>query len=90
MPAGTSSKQIQMLDFDLGAGSFPVTTLLPQVQQLFDLGLNWCFGFNQEEGLACFKRAIEHDPDCAMLYWGAAYAAGPALSDKLDCQAANP
>ena len=129
MPAGTSSKQIQMLDFDLGAGSFPVTTLLPQVQQLFDLGLNWCFGFNQEEGLACFKRAIKHDPDCAMLYWGAAYAAGPfynmpwcdfsvaeatectafchgmienavrlsrqatileALSDKLDCQAANP
>ena len=77
MPIGTSNKQIQMLDFDLGAGSFPVTTLLPQVQQLFDLGLNWCFGFNQEEGLACFKRAIKHDPDCAMLYWGAAYAAGP-------------
>ena len=96
MPIGTSNKQIQMLDFDLGAGSFPVTTLLPQVQQLFDLGLNWCFGFNQEEGLACFKRAIKHDPDCAMLYWGAAYAAGPfynmpwrdfSLAEATECTA---
>ena len=96
MPTGTSSKQIQMLDFDLGTGSFPVTTLSPQVQQLFDLGLNWCFGFNQEEGLACFKRAIEHDPDCAMLYWGAAYAAGPfynmpwcdfSVAEAIECTA---
>lgn len=77
MQTDTSTKPIQMLDFDLGASSFPVTTSSPKAQQLFDLGLNWCFGFNQEEGLACFKRAIECDPDCAMLYWGAAYAAGP-------------
>ena len=77
MQTDTSTKPIQMLDFDLGASSFPVTTLSPEAQQLFDLGLNWCFGFNQEEGLACFKRAIECDPNCAMLYWGAAYAAGP-------------
>jgi len=25
----------------------------------------------------CFKQAIEHDPQCAMAYWGVAYAAGP-------------
>ena len=43
----------------------------------FDRGLNWCFGFNHEEGLACFRKALEHDPDCAMAYWGIAYAAGP-------------
>lgn len=67
----------EMLDFDLGTHTFAVSTTSLKAQELFDQGLNWCFGFNQEEGLACFKGAIEHDPDCAMLYWGAAYAAGP-------------
>ncbi|MBT5621841.1 MAG: hypothetical protein HOJ66_00255, partial [Acidiferrobacteraceae bacterium] len=57
---------------------------------------NWCFGFNQEEGLACFQRALEFDSDCAMLHWGAAYAAGPfynmpwcdfSESEAVDCTA---
>ena len=66
-----------MLDFDLGDHVFPVGTSSTEAQRLFDLGLNWCFGFNQEEALACFKAAAVIDPDCAMLHWGIAYAAGP-------------
>jgi tetratricopeptide (TPR) repeat protein len=69
--------ETDMLGFDLGSHSFPVGTDVLTAQQLFDQGLNWCFGFNQEEGLACFKEALNHDPDCAMLHWGIAYAAGP-------------
>lgn len=67
----------QMLSFDLGGRSFPVSTESSLAQRLFDQGLNWCFGFNQEEGLACFKAALVHDPNCAMLHWGSAFAAGP-------------
>ncbi|MBT6066217.1 MAG: hypothetical protein HOB56_01465 [Proteobacteria bacterium] len=66
-----------MLDFDLGDHVFPVSTSSTQAQRFFNLGLNWCFGFNQEEGLACFKVAAAIDPECAMLHWGIAYAAGP-------------
>ncbi|MBT3264877.1 MAG: hypothetical protein HN372_11015 [Acidiferrobacteraceae bacterium] len=66
-----------MLSFDLGSHVFAVSTESDMAQRLFDQGLNWCFGFNQEEGLACFQRALEFDSDCAMLHWGAAYAAGP-------------
>ncbi|HAA35238.1 MAG TPA: hypothetical protein DCE12_00305, partial [Gammaproteobacteria bacterium] len=66
-----------MLDFDLGSRVFPISTASKEAQKLFDLGLNWCFGFNQEEGLACFKAAAALDPQCAMLHWGIAYAAGP-------------
>jgi len=66
-----------LLDFDLGSRVFPVSTSSNEAQRLFDLGLNWCFGFNQEEGLACFKAAAALDPTCAMLHWGIAYAAGP-------------
>ena len=66
-----------MVDFDLGSRVFPVSTSSNEAQRLFDLGLNWCFGFNQEEGLACFKAAAALDPACAMLHWGITYAAGP-------------
>jgi len=66
-----------LLDFDLGSRVFPVSTSSNEAQRLFDLGLNWCFGFNQEEGLACFKAAAALHPTCAMLHWGIAYAAGP-------------
>lgn len=63
--------------FDLGAHGRPITTSSPEAQLWFDRGLNWCFGFNQEEGVACFEKALEYDPDCAMAHWGMAYAAGP-------------
>lgn len=66
-----------MLSFDLGPHSFPISTSVPMAQMLFDQGLNWCFGFNQEEALACFQEALKNDLTCAMLHWGAAYAAGP-------------
>jgi len=63
--------------YDLGSYSLPVTTTSPEAQRWFDRGLNWTYGFNHEEAIACFRRALEHDPDCAMAHWGVAYATGP-------------
>ena len=63
--------------FDLGTHTRPVTTISAHCQRWFDAGLNWCFGFNHEEGLKCFELALEHDPDCAMAHWGVGYALGP-------------
>ncbi|MFV0296432.1 MAG: tetratricopeptide repeat protein [Hyphomicrobiaceae bacterium] len=63
--------------FDLGPYSRKVTTSSPEAQMWFDRGLNWLFGFNHGECIRCFKKAIEHDPACAMTYWGISYASGP-------------
>ncbi len=63
--------------FNLGGHTWPITTPSEAAQYWFNYGINWCFGFNQEEGLACFRKALEHDSDCAMAHWGIAYAAGP-------------
>lgn len=63
--------------FDLGAHSRPVSTESAPAQRWFDRGLNWCFGFNHEEAVACFERCLELDPGCAMAHWGIAYASGP-------------
>ena len=63
--------------YDLGSHSWPVTTGSLEAQVWFDRGLVWCYGFNHEEGLACFRHAEAADPACAMAYWGQAYAMGP-------------
>ena len=63
--------------FDLGTHTRTVSTVSPDAQRLFNLGLNWCFGFNQEEGVTCFKEVLKHDPNCVMAHWGIAYARGP-------------
>jgi len=63
--------------FDLGSHGMPVTTSSSDAQFWFNYGLNWCYGFNQEEGVECFRKALKFDPECAMAHWGVAYAAGP-------------
>ncbi|MFD8150746.1 hypothetical protein ACFV28_08350 [Streptomyces sp. NPDC059720] len=63
--------------YDLGTHSRPVTTTSPEAQLWFDRGLIWTYGFHHEEAVACFEKAAEADPDCAMAYWGIAYALGP-------------
>ena len=63
--------------FDLGSYSRNVSTDCEDARSWFNRGLIWCYGFNQEEGVRCFEKVIEIDPDCAMGYWGIAYASGP-------------
>lgn len=63
--------------YDLGTIHRPVTTTSDSAQRWFDRGLIWTYGFNHEEAIECFKRAIVEDGDCALAYWGLAYASGP-------------
>ena len=63
--------------YDLGDHHCPITTSSPDAQTWFDRGLIWTYGYNHGEAIACFQRAAEYDPACAMAHWGIAYAAGP-------------
>jgi tetratricopeptide (TPR) repeat protein len=63
--------------YDLGRYSRKVTTISAGAQCWFDRGLNWCFGYNHEEAIACFEKALEADSRCAMAHWGISYAVGP-------------
>ncbi|WP_328877340.1 tetratricopeptide repeat protein [Streptomyces sp. NBC_00299] len=63
--------------YDLGTYTRSVTTSSAQAQLWFDRGLMWTYAFHHEEAVACFQAAAEADPDCAMAYWGIAYALGP-------------
>jgi tetratricopeptide (TPR) repeat protein len=63
--------------FNLGTHTRAISTTSSETQRWFDLGLNWCFGFNKGEGVKCFRRALEFDPQCVMAHWGIAYGHGP-------------
>jgi len=63
--------------FNLGTHSRTISTPSPEAQRWFDLGLNWCFGFNKNEGIKCFRKALEFDARCVMAHWGIAYGSGP-------------
>jgi tetratricopeptide (TPR) repeat protein len=66
-----------MAYYDLGQYIRPVTTKSADAQVWFDRGLVWCYGYNHEESVRCFRKAAECDPSCAMAYWGVSYASGP-------------
>ncbi|MFF8233905.1 hypothetical protein [Streptomyces caelestis] len=63
--------------YDLGTHGRPVTTSSAEAQLWFDRGLVWTYAFHHGEAVACFEKAAEADPECAMAYWGIAYALGP-------------
>ncbi|HUG15566.1 MAG TPA: hypothetical protein VMM78_11195 [Thermomicrobiales bacterium] len=63
--------------FDLGSHTRPASTASADAQRWFDRGLVWTYGFNHEEAVRCFQRALDADPGLAMAHWGVAYAAGP-------------
>jgi len=67
-----------------GDHHFEVTTAVPEAQAYFDQGLVLAYGFNFDESQRSFKEAARLDPDCAMAWWGLAYALGPNYNSPLD------
>ena len=62
--------------YDLGKYHRPITTTSVETQTWFDRGLAWIYGFDLEMAGRCFNEAIAMDKNCAMAYWGLAYASG--------------
>jgi len=74
----------------LGAHSFKVTTQSAEAQAYFDQGLRLVYAFNFGEALASFRAAQEHDPSCALCFWGEGFALGPNLNAAMPAGNAAP
>ena len=51
-----------------------VTTSSMDCQQWIDCGMAHMFGFNPEEAIRCFRRALSFDSDCAMAHYFIAHS----------------
>ena len=68
----------------LGAVHLAITTSNPQAQRYFDQGLGFAYGFNHAAAIAAFREAQRLDPQCALCFWGEAFAQGPNINAPMD------
>ncbi|MBL0925474.1 MAG: hypothetical protein IBJ12_13555 [Sphingomonadaceae bacterium] len=64
--------------------SMPISTTSDKARQYFNQGLALTYGFNHEGAIRSFRAAQKLDPECAMCFWGEAYAFGPNINAPMD------
>lgn len=72
---------------NLGTHRVPITTRVAAAQRYFDQGIRLAYGFNHAEAIRAFTEAARLDAECAMCYWGIAYAHGPHVNAGMDSAA---
>jgi tetratricopeptide (TPR) repeat protein len=84
MAVSSASPDTVQLYEDLGDHHYEISTENPLAQQYFDQGLRLVWAFNHAEAIRAFTEAARLDPECAMCYWGIAYAYGPNINAPMD------
>ena len=73
--------------YNLGAYERPISTSSSEAALWFNRGLNWCYAFHGKRFAASTE--LRSSLDCAMGYWGRAYAVGPYISYGPKCRQAG-
>jgi len=88
--AGEADKPGAPVFQGLGAHKHRISTHNARTQMFFDQGVNLMFGFNHAEAIRSFREAARLDPDCAMCWWGMAFALGPNINLPMPEDAVAP
>src|SRR4029079_14731886 len=83
VPDSVLADSVPLYD-DLRSYHFAVTTKVTAGKSYFDQGLRLVYGFNHGVAIRAFTEATRLDPNCAMCYWGIAYAHGPHVNAGMD------
>ena len=75
-PSAQTDDAMPLYD-NMGEYGRAITTESERAQAYFNQGLRLAYGFARQEAAASFRIAQGHDADCAMCYWGEAWALGP-------------
>ena len=60
-PEQTAAQLEAQYDFDLGQHHCDISSSSVEAQKWFDRGINWLYGFNHEEAVICFNKAVVAD-----------------------------
>ncbi|MGE0450207.1 MAG: tetratricopeptide repeat protein [Vicinamibacterales bacterium] len=68
--------------FKRGLGTFvrPISSANPEAQAFFNQGFQMMWSFAKPEAVRSFREAWKRDPECAICYWGEAWAWGSYLN----------
>ncbi len=78
-----TTQQISPLFDNLGNLHFSISTENKRAQAFFNQGLKLSYAFNHAEAHRSFMEAARLEPNCAMPYWGQAFALGPNINDPM-------
>ena len=67
----------------LGDHHHPISSKNEKAQAYFDQGFRLMYAFGKQDAVRSFREAWKHDPDCAICYWGEAWAWGSYLNGPM-------
>ena len=77
---------IDFIPSALGTYDWEITTENERAQQYFKQGMQLRYAYNVDEAARSMAEARRLDPDCAMCYWGEAFALGSFLNGVMSTE----
>jgi tetratricopeptide (TPR) repeat protein len=74
------TEPIQIYKTGLGTFTRPTSSTNKEAQAFFDQGFQMMYSFAKPEAVRSFREAWKRDPECAICYWGEAWAWGSYLN----------
>ena len=68
------TEPIQFYKTGLGDFKKPISTKNPEAQAYFNQGFQMMYAFAKPEAVRSFRESWKRDPECAICYWGEAWA----------------
>jgi tetratricopeptide (TPR) repeat protein len=77
------TQPIELYATGLGSFTRPISSTNKEAQAFFDQGFRLMYAFGKAEAVRSFREAWKRDPDCAICYWGEAWAWGSYLNGPM-------
>ena len=82
------TEPIQLFRIGLGSFTRPMSSTSREAQSFFDQGFQMMYAFAKQDAVRSFREAWKRDPDCAICYWGEAWAWGSYLNVPMNAEEA--
>ena len=82
------TEPIQIYKNGLGTFTKPMSSTNKEAQAFFDQGFQMMYSFAKPEAVRSFREAWKRDPNCAICYWGEAWAWGSYLNAPMNAEEA--
>src|SRR5688572_28625967 len=77
------TQPIEIYKTGLGTFTKPISSSNKEAQAFFDQGFQMMYAFAKSEAIRSFREAWKRDPNCAICYWGEAWAWGSYLNGPM-------